>query len=162
MTKYNVTGMSCAACSARVEKAVGALEGVDGVSVSLLTNSMMVEGSATSGEVIEAVVNAGYGASLAGQARDQHEELTYSGSNEIFDDMEETLKDRETPILRRRFIASVILLLPLIYVSMGHTMWGFALPNIIGENCMAIGLIQLILASVIMLINQKFFVNGVR
>ena len=162
MTKYNVTGMSCAACSARVEKAVGVLPGVESVSVSLLTNSMMVEGSATCGEVIEAVVNAGYGASLAGQARDQHEELTYSGSNEILDDMEEALKDRETPILRRRFIASVILLLPLMYVSMGHTMWGFALPNIIGENCMAIGLIQLILASVIMLINQKFFVNGVR
>jgi len=162
MTKYNVTGMSCAACSARVEKAVGSIPGVESVSVSLLTNSMMVEGSTSSDEVIEAVINAGYGASLVGQTRGQHEEVTHSSGNEILDDMEEALKDRETPILRRRFTASIILLLPLMYVSMGHTMWGWPLLNIVEQNCMAIGLIQLILASIIMLINQKFFVNGVR
>lgn len=152
MRKYNVTGMSCAACSARVEKAVGAIEGVDSVSVSLLTNSMMVEGEADADLVIRAVENAGYGASLAGG----------EPSRDSAGDMEDALKDRETPILRRRFIASIILLVPLMYVSMGHTMWGFPLPKVLADNCIALGLIQLLLSAIIMIINQKFFINGVR
>lgn len=152
MKKYNVTGMSCAACSARVEKAVGAIEGVDSVSVSLLTNSMMVEGEVDADLVIRAVENAGYGASLTGG----------ESSRESAGDMEESLKDRETPVLRRRFIASIILLVPLMYVSMGHIMWGFPLPKVLANNCIALGLIQLLLSAIIMIINQKFFVNGVR
>ncbi|MBR3834328.1 MAG: heavy metal translocating P-type ATPase [Lachnospiraceae bacterium] len=160
MEKYNVTGMSCAACSARVEKAVGAVEGVESVSVSLLTNSMMVEGNATSDDIIKAVTDAGYGASKSGINEREISDERIARGNEIIEGMEEALKDRETPVLRRRFIASIILLIPLMYVSMGHLMWGWVLPDIIADNCIAIGLIQLILSSTIMLINQKFFVNG--
>ncbi len=162
MTKYNVTGMSCAACSARVEKAVGALEGVESVSVSLLTNSMMVKGDVSADEVISAVVNAGYGASKTGQDKNGVSDKQSSTDNDLLYEMGEALKDRETPALKKRFIASIILLIPLMYVSMGHTMWGWPLPGIIADNCIAIGLIQLLISAVVMLINQKFFTNGIR
>ena len=162
MTKYNVTGMSCAACSARVEKAVGTLDGVSSVSVSLLTNSMMVEGSTSPQEIIKAVTDAGYGASIFDSQDNVSVEKTGSRGNQVIDSMEEALKDKDTPLLRKRFITSIILLLPLMYVSMGHTMWDLPLPCIIGDNCIAIGLIQMILSTIIMIINQKFFVNGFR
>ncbi len=151
MTKYKVTGMSCAACSARVEKAVGSVEGVCSVSVSLLTNTMMVEGEVPPDSIIKAVRDAGYGAGLLGE---------YTAN--MMADMDETLRDKETPILKRRFIASIILLIPLMYVSMGHTMWSWPLPEMLANNCIAIGLMQMIIASIVMLINQKFFINGIR
>lgn len=162
MTKYNVTGMSCAACSARVEKAVGALDGVSSVSVSLLTNSMMVDGSVSSQDIIKAVTDAGYGASTFDEQESAVARKIGSKGNQVIDGMEEALKDRETPLLRKRFVTSIILLIPLMYVSMGHAMWNLPLPEIVGDNCIAIGLIQLILSASIMIINQKFFVNGFR
>lgn len=164
MTKYNVIGMSCAACSARVEKAVGSIEGVSSVSVSLLTNSMIVEGAATPDNIIKGVRDAGYDAfeSVIENVDEGGGSLDGASSNPIIRDMEEALRDRETPILRRRFIASLILLIPLMYVSMGHTMWDWPLPGILSENIMALGLIQLLLSAVIMIINQKFFVNGAK
>ena len=150
MKQYNVTGMSCAACSARVEKAVSKVEGVTSVSVSLLTNSMGVEGSAADVDVIKAVEQAGYGASLKGA-----EGLK---KQSVQDD--EFLKDKETPVLKRRLIVSLCFLLPLMYVSMGHMMWEWPLPNILEGNHIAIGIIQLLLAGIVMVINQKFFING--
>ena len=150
MKQYNVTGMSCAACSARVEKAVSKVEGVTSVSVSLLTNSMGVEGSAADADVIKAVEQAGYGASLKGA-----EGLK---KQSVQDD--EFLKDKETPVLKRRLIVSLCFLLPLMYVSMGHMMWEWPLPNILEGNHIAIGIIQLLLAGIVMVINQKFFING--
>ena len=155
MQQYNVTGMSCAACSARVEKAVGKLEGVENVSVSLLTNSMLVEGPVASETVISAVMAAGYGASLKTERG-----IDSNSGNES--DSDEELMDRETPKLRKRFIISVLLLIPLMYVSMGHTMWGWWLPPVIADNPMNIGLIQLLFTITIMIINQKFFISGVR
>ncbi len=149
MEQYTVTGMSCAACSAHVEKAVSKVPGVSGVSVSLLTNSMSVEGTAASRDIIDAVVHAGYGASLKGA-----ETKAQSG----FD--EEALKDHETPKLKKRLIASIVFLLPLMYVSMGHMMWNWPLPAFMADNHVAMGLYQLLLTVVIMVINQKFFVNG--
>lgn len=164
MTKYNVTGMSCAACSARVEKAVAAVEGVDGVCVSLLTNSMMVEGAVMADEVIKAVEAAGYEAYQAGAKTGRESEDGASGVEHysLMSDMEEALSDRETPFLRNRLIWSIMLLLPLMYISMGHVMWDWPLPNVLSGNAMALGLIQLLLSSVIMLINQRFFVNGIK
>lgn len=153
MQQFNVTGMSCAACSARVEKAVGKLPDVDSVSVSLLTNSMVVEGSASDQSIITAVVEAGYGATKKG---------TNDKNNIDNKAKEEELKDTETPKLRRRFILSIIFLIPLMYVSMGHTMWKWPLPQAIEDNPIAIVLIQLLLTIIVMIINQKFFVNGVR
>ncbi len=155
MEQYLVTGMSCAACSARVEKAVCAVEGVTRCSVSLLTNSMAVEGSAPPEQIIKAVENAGYGALLkksggAGAAK---------GAG-VADPYEEMLKDRETPAMRRRLIASLCLLIPLLYFSMGHMMWGWPLPSFFNGNHVAMGLVQLLLAGMIMVINQKFFVSG--
>ncbi len=146
MTQYNVTGMSCAACSARVEKAVNAVEGVTACSVSLLTNSMGVEGSASPDAVISAVVKAGYGASLKG-----------SEKKAVDDD---ALADRETPALKRRLIWSLIFLAALMYLSMGHMMWGWRIPGFLEENHVAQGLLQLLLTAIIMIINQKFFING--
>ena len=146
MEQYNVTGMSCAACSARVEKAVNAVEGVSSCSVSLLTNSMGVEGTASSSEIIKAVQDAGYGASLKGAAKVQNSE--------------DELKDTETPKLKRRLIASVGFLCVLMYFSMGHMMWGWPLPSFFNDNHVAMGLVQLILAGIIMVINQKFFISG--
>lgn len=151
MEQYIVTGMSCAACSARVEKAVSQIPGVTSCSVSLLTNSMSVEGSALSEEIIAAVQNAGYGAALKNAKQNQHDR-----TNSI----EDTLKDRETPILKRRLIASLGFLIILMYVSMGHMMWGWPLPSFFNNNHIAMGLLQLLLTIVIMVINQKFFTSG--
>lgn len=147
MKKYNITGMSCAACSARVEKAVSKLDGVDSCSVSLLTNSMSVEGNASDESIISAVVNAGYGASA------------YGVENKT-KDTEDLLTDKTTPALLKRLIASVGFLVVLMYISMGHTMWGLPLPGFLAENYIAIGLTQLLLCIIIMVINQKFFING--
>jgi len=150
MEQYTVTGMSCAACSARVEKAVTNVPGVTSCSVSLLTNSMGVEGTATSDQIIAAVVDAGYGASKKG-------EKTSSSSAPNYDDM---LVDRETPLMKKRLIASLCLLVPLMYVSMGHMMWNWPLPAFFNGNHIAMGLFQLLFTTAIMIINQKFFVSG--
>lgn len=152
MEQYSVTGMSCAACSAHVEKAVSKVPGVTGVSVSLLTNSMGVEGTAAPKEIIEAVTKAGYGASLKNGAS-----KNASGADGSSAD---ALEDKETPVIRRRFIASLCFLLPLMYVSMGHMMWGWSLPEAFAGNHVAIGLFELLFTIVIMVINQKFFING--
>ncbi len=151
MEQYFVTGMSCAACQARVEKAVSKVPGVTACSVSLLTNSMGVEGSASSQAIISAVEAAGYGASLKTSAKTAGNAASAG---------EEALKDRETPILRKRLIASVILLIPLLYLSMGHMMWGWPLPAWFDGNHVAMGLVQLVLTGLIMVVNQKFFVSG--
>ncbi len=148
MKQYNVTGMSCAACVARVEKAVNGVDGVTSCSVSLLTNSMGVEGSADSQKIISAVKEAGYGASL----KDSKNAPKNAENDE--------LKDTETPKLKKRLVASLGFLLILMYISMGHVMWGWWLPEILVSNPLAIGLLQLILTSIIMVINQKFFING--
>lgn len=152
MKQYNVTGMSCAACSARVEKAVKQVDGVTACSVSLLTNSMGVEGDATEAAVIEAVVNAGYGASAKGESATHGKAST--------SDAEEALQDRETPILKKRLWSSLVFLLILMYLSMGHMMWGWPLPAILADNHVAMGILQLLLTGIIMVINQKFFVSG--
>lgn len=151
MVQYNVTGMSCAACSARVEKAVNGVEGVTSCSVSLLTNSMGVEGTASAQAVIAAVEAAGYGAALKGAAAGQ----TKSAAMD-----EDALADKETPVLKRRLIASLGFLIVLMYVSMGHMMWGWPMPAWFEGNHVAMGLVQLLLAGIIMVINQKFFING--
>ena len=150
MEHYTVTGMSCAACSARVEKAVSAVPGVTSCSVSLLTNSMGVEGSATPDAVISAVQAAGYGASLKGAAQ----------SVPSIAEQEDTLADHETPVLKRRLIASLGFLIVLMYFSMGHMMWGWPLPSFFDGNHVAMGLIQMLLTIAVMVINQKFFING--
>ena len=152
MEQYTVTGMSCAACSARVEKAVSKVAGVTSCSVSLLTNSMGVEGTASSSDVIAAVEAAGYGASIKGAARTDK-----AGNASAAEDM---LKDRDTPILKKRLIASLCLLIPLMYLSMGHMMWNWPLPAIIADNHVAMGLIQLLFTTAIMVVNQKFFASG--
>ena len=151
MEQYNVTGMSCAACSARVEKAVKKVPGVTSCSVSLLTNSMGVEGTASSAAIIQAVQEAGYGASpkAAGAA------AASSPSADL-----DALADHETPKLKRRLIASLGFLLVLMYFSMGHMMWGWPLPHWFDGNHVAMGLVQLLLAGIVMVINQKFFING--
>ncbi len=149
MEQYNVTGMSCAACSARVEKAVSAVPGVTGCAVSLLTNAMRVEGSAAPKEIIAAVEKAGYGASLKGGA-----------AAAAPAEAESALTDRETPKLVRRLLVSLFFLLVLMYISMGHTMWGFPLPAFLAHNPLALGLTELILAAVVMVINQRFFISG--
>lgn len=151
MEQYNVTGMSCAACSTRVEKAVSKVEGVTSCSVSLLTNSMGVEGTASAVAIIKAVEDAGYGASVKGKR-----ESTGAGTN----DYEEALKDKETPLLRQRLIYSIGFWLVLMYVSMGHMMWNWPLPAFFNDNHVAMGLTQLLLTVIIMVINQKFFVSG--
>ncbi len=149
--------MSCAACSARVEKAVAGLPGVTSCSVSLLTNSMGVEGDVTARQVIEAVENAGYGASEKGANASAGQ--TKSGVN-MAQEYEDMLKDRETPVMKRRLIASLVLLVPLMYVSMGHMMWGWPLPAVLSKNHVAMGLVQLLFTVAIMVINQKFFISG--
>ena len=157
MEQYTVTGMSCAACSARVEKAVAKVPGVTACSVSLLTNSMGVEGSADSAAVIAAVEAAGYGAATKnGKQQDGKE-----GANGIAKNKEEELlKDRETPVLKRRLIASLGFLVVLMYFSMGHMMWGWPVPKILAENHVAMGLLQMLLTIAVMIVNQKFFVSG--
>ena len=152
MEQYTVTGMSCAACSSRVEKAVSKVPGVTSCSVSLLTNSMGVEGTATSAQIIEAVENAGYGASLKGAANEKTDSA--AGNNDDF------LKDRDTPVLKRRLIASLCFLIPLMYLSMGHMMWNWPLPGFMADNHVAMGLAQLLLTTIVMVINQKFFISG--
>lgn len=148
MKQYNVTGMSCASCVARVEKAVNKVDGVTSCSVNLLTNSMSVDGDVKSSDVISAVEKAGYGASLKGN---------FSKENKSND---EPLKDTETPKLKKRLFSSLVFLLLLMYISMGHMMWGFPLPSILANNHIAMGLIQLLLTGIIMVINQKFFISG--
>lgn len=147
MKKFNVTGMSCAACSSRVEKAVSKVEGVQSCSVSLLTNSMGVEGSASEESIIAAVEKAGYGASVAGAEKKQSAET-------------DQLKDKDTPVLMHRLIASVGFLAVLMYISMGHMMWGWPLPAFFADNHIAMGLAQLLLCVIIMVINRKFFISG--
>ena len=149
MKQYNITGMSCAACSARVEKAVSGVPGVNACSVSLLTNSMGVEGAASDQEIIAAVEAAGYGASVKGAEKAASAE-------------EDALKDRETPVLKRRLLASLGFLIVLMYFSMGHMMWGWPVPRAMEGNHIAMGLLQLLLAVIVMVINQKFFISGFR
>ena len=152
MKQYTVTGMTCAACQARVEKAVSAVPGVQSCAVSLLTNSMGVEGNVDPATVIKAVEKAGYGASLKGEGRGSAAQKP----------AEDPLADRETPAILRRLLWSAGFVALLMYVSMGHVMWGWPLPTVVADNPLAIGLIQMILAAVVLVINQKFFVNGVK
>lgn len=151
MEQYTVTGMSCAACSARVEKAVSKVSGVSACSVSLLTNSMGVEGSADPQEIIRAVVEAGYGAARKGAE---------NAKGSAHAEQEEMLKDRETPALKRRLLYSAGFLVVLMYFSMGHMMWNFPVPSVLENNHVAMGLIQLLLTVAVMVINQKFFISG--
>ena len=155
MEQYNVTGMTCAACQARVEKAVSKVPGVTACSVSLLTNSMGVEGTAAPSEIIRAVTEAGYGASRRGEGR-------ATGSLEKLAEQEEALEDHETPKLRRRLLSSIGFLLVLMYFSMGHGMLGLPIPAFFENNHVAMGLVQLLLAAIVMVINQRFFISGYR
>ncbi|MBR6571311.1 MAG: heavy metal translocating P-type ATPase [Clostridia bacterium] len=150
MKQYNVNGMSCAACVARVEKAVTQVDGVTSCSVSLLTNSMGVEGSASEQAIITAVEKAGYSASIKGS--------TPAASSPA--DAANALADRETPVLKRRLLSSLLFLLVLMYISMGHGMWGWPLPSFFDHNPVAVGLVQLLLSAIVMIINQKFFISG--
>lgn len=152
MEQFSVTGMSCAACSARVEKAVSAVPGVTSCSVSLLTNSMGVEGTATQEQIIAAVEEAGYKASSKSMRDSKSSTSTLAN--------EEMLKDKETPILKKRLIVSLCFLIPLMYVSMGHTMWNWPLPSYLAMNPVSIGMIQMLLAFIVMVVNQKFFISG--
>lgn len=152
MKQYTVTGMSCAACSARVEKAVSKVPGVTSCSVSLLTNSMGVEGDADAAAIISAVEEAGYGAEEKGKEKKSSAVLAAT--------QEDSLKDRETPLLKRRLIASLCFLIPLMYFSMGHMMWNWPVPAALNGNHVAMGLIQLLFTSIVMVINQKFFISG--
>lgn len=154
MEQYTVSGMSCAACSARVEKAVSKVPEVSACSVSLLTNSMGVEGTAAASDIIAAVEAAGYKASL------KTDDRTDTGKGAAAPDYEDMLKDQETPRMKKRLIASLVFLLPLMYVSMGHMMWNWPLPSNLSDNHIGIGLFQLLFTTAIMVINQKFFVNG--
>ncbi len=164
MKQYIVTGMSCAACSSRVEKAVSKVEGVENCSVSLLTNSMGVEGTASDEAVIKAVEDAGYGASLktSHTALDKSGTSQKSGPQGMYASQDDMLKDRVTPVLKKRLITSVGFLIVLMYISMGHMMWGWPLPSILEGNHVAMGLIQMLLTIIIMVINQKFFISGFR
>lgn len=150
MKQYKVTGMSCAACSARVEKAVSTVPGVTSCAVNLLTNSMNVEGTASDSNIIKAVVDAGYGASPKNSSVEQ-------AQSNNFDD---TFKDEETPKLIKRLVASVILLIPLMYESMGHMLWNWPLPTFLNNNHIGMGLYELVLATAIIVINQRFFISG--
>ena len=151
MERYEVTGMSCAACSARVEKAVSAVDGVKNCSVNLLTNSMSVDGTASNADIIAAVEAAGYGVRLKTEsAVSTHTEKR------------EELRDTQTPLMKKRLISSLIVLAALMYVSMGHVMWGFPLPAVLAGNPLAIGLLQMLLCAIVMVINQKFFISGTK
>ena len=164
MEQYNVTGMSCTACQARVEKAVNAVEGVTGCAVSLLTNSMGVEGTASSKDIINAVEKAGYGASLKKGAglknSDGSKNSAGSKNNSASASLENSLEDKETKAMKKRFLASIIILVPLMYVSMGHMMWNWPLPQFLDSNHVAMGLYELLLSALVMVINQKFFISG--
>ncbi len=156
MDQYVVTGMSCAACSSRVEKAVSKIPGVDSCSVSLLTNSMGVEGTATEQEIIKAVEDAGYGASKKGAEKAGQQAQSQGSVSQA----EDALKDRETPLLKKRLFSSIGFLIVLMYISMGHMMWGWPVPGFLEGNHVAMGLIQLLLTVIVMVINQKFFISG--
>lgn len=149
MKQYNVTGMSCAACSARVEKAVSGVKGVESCSVNLLTNSIGVEGTASDSDIIKAVKKAGYGASVKGGAADSKSAAE-----------EDSLENTETSSMVKRLVSSLIFLMILMYISMGHTMWGFPLPKFMSGNHIMMGLAQLLLSAIVMIINQKFFISG--
>ena len=149
LKQYNVTGMSCAACSARVEKAVSGVKGVESCSVNLLTNSMGVEGTAPDSDIIKAVKKAGYGASVKGGAADSKSAAE-----------EDSLENTETSSMVKRLVSSLIFLMILMYISMGHTMWGFPLPKFMSGNHIMMGLTQLLLSAIVMIINQKFFISG--
>lgn len=153
MEQFNVTGMSCAACSLRVEKAVSKLDGVESCSVSLLTNSMGVEGTASDADIIASVEAAGYGASKKGGD-------STAKTRDAVSENEDMLSDKETPVLKKRLAASLVFLIVLMYFSMGHTMWGWPVPQALEENHLAMGLIQLLLTIAVMVINQKFFISG--
>lgn len=153
MEQYTVTGMSCAACSARVEKAVSKVPGVTACSVSLLTNSMGVEGTASENDIVKAVQDAGYGASKKGTGDTKAKSSTMA-------EQEDMLKDRETPLMKKRLFASLGFLLVLMYFSMGHMMWGWPVPEYFVHNHVAMGILQMLLAGIVMVINQKFFING--
>ena len=153
MEQYVVTGMSCAACSSRVEKAVSKVPGVTSCSVSLLTNSMGVEGTASEQEIIKAVTDAGYGAAKKGEGAEKTQSQAASAG-------EDMLKDRETPVLKRRLVASLGFLIVLMYFSMGHMMWGWPVPGFMKDNHVMMGLLQMLLTIVVMVINQKFFISG--
>ena len=156
MEQYSVSGMSCAACSARVEKAVSGVDGVTSCAVSLLTNSMGVEGTAKPEEIIAAVRDAGYDAAI------KKSSVSAGAGNSASISDDNALQDRETPLLKKRLIASLGFLVVLMYVSMGHMMWGWPLPAFFEDNHVAMGLLQLLLTAVIMVINQKFFISGFR
>ena len=170
MKQYNVTGMSCAACSARVEKAVGNLPGVTSCSVSLLTNSMGVEGDVAESDIIKAVEDAGYGATVKGGNKSQGH-IRGGLANDIgnsvgiagavdYSEAREALEDHETPKLKKRLFTSLGFLIVLMYFSMGHKMWGWPVPDFFAQNMLAQGLLQFILSAIIMVINQKFFISG--
>ena len=153
MDKYNVTGMSCSACSARVEKAVSKVDGVSTCQVNLLTNSMMVDGTASRDDIISAVEKAGYGASPAdGGAQTKSTDKTSGGG--------QSESDAALSKMKIRLVASVIILIPLMYISMGHMMWNWPLPSFFDGNHVAMGLTQLLLTVIIMVINQRFFISG--
>lgn len=162
MEQYSVKGMSCAACQARVEKAVNKVPGVTSCAVSLLTNSMGVEGSASAADIIMAVENAGYGAKLKDSPAAQRSgSLSGTAAGQASAD-EEMLRDRETPLLKKRLMASVVFLCALMYISMGSMMWGWPLPKFFDGNHVATGIVEMLLAGIVMIINQKFFVSGFR
>ena len=156
MQQYNVTGMTCAACQARVEKAVAKVDGVTSCSVSLLTNSMGVEGTAMAQDIIKAVEDAGYGAS---ERNDGAKSYDGHSGNSVISGLEESLKDTTTPLLAKRLVSSLVFLLILMYFSMGHMMWGWPLPKVLEDNHVAMGLIQMLLTIIIMVINQHFFIS---
>lgn len=157
MQQYSVTGMSCAACAARVEKSVSKIQGVKSCSVSLLTNSLAVDGTASSQEIIEAVKNAGY---VASEKATKNSLRTNSNSADSIAEQENSLSDKETPRLKKRLFSSLAFLLLLMYISMGHAMWGWPLPPFFAQNHLAMGLAQLLLAAIVLVINQKFFISG--
>ena len=162
LTQYRVEGMSCAACQARVEKAVAGVPGVDSVAVSLLTNSMGVTGDAGPQAIIQAVEKAGYGASLKGGPASADGDAAGQGADaaSLYTAEEDALRDRETPRLRRRLIASAVFLIILMYITMGHNMWGWPLPAYFEHNHLGLALTQMILAAIVTIINRKFFTSG--
>ena len=148
---YSITGMTCSACSARIEKVVSNIDGINACSVNLLTNSMQVKGNVDSATIVQAVEKAGYGASLKNKTE-----------NGNFEQKVDSLKNKDIPVLLKRLIFSSVFLLALMYVSMGHSMWGWKIPFGLETNLVAAGIIQLLLSSIIIVINQKFFINGFR
>ncbi len=162
MEQYTVTGMSCAACQARVEKAVSKVPGVTSCSVSLLTNSMGVEGTADESQIIKAVEDAGYGASKRGEGAESSGKTAGMSASEKLAQEEEALRDKETPVLKRRLISSVAFLLVLMYFSMGHGMWKWPVPSFFEGNPIGIALLEAVLALIVMIINKKFFISGFR